>query len=106
MAEHSEKDAFTDSLSQHGRDTGRPALAHQSLGRAITPQEAALAEALSATFATGTHDFAAVAEALTRGGIVAPRSGRTDWSEGLLADELAAINADLDAAYEANGYGA
>jgi hypothetical protein len=106
MTENPGKNGYGDSLSQHARDTGRPALAHQSLGRAITPQEAALAEALSTTYATGTHDFAAVAEALSRDKIVAPRSGRTDWTEALLAEELAAINADLDAAYEANGYGA
>jgi hypothetical protein len=106
MAEGPEMDAFKDSLSRHARDTGRPALAHQSLGRAITPEEAALAEALSAAYATGMQDFAAVADALTRDKIVAPRSGRTDWTETLLAEELRAINADLDAAYEVNGYGA
>lgn len=81
-------------------------LAHQSLGRAITPEEAALAEALSAAYAKGVHDFPAVADALTRDKVVAPRSRRTDWTEALLAEELSAINADLDAAYEANGYGA
>lgn len=106
MAEHPEKDAFTDSLSRYARETGRPALAHQSQGRAITPEEAALAEALSAAYAKGVHDFPAVAEALMRDRIVAPLSRRTDWTEALLAEELAAINADLDAAYEANGYGA
>jgi hypothetical protein len=98
MAEHSDKDALRDSLF--------PDLAHQSLGRALTPEEAALAAALSAVYAKGTHDFAAVAEALTQDEIVAPRSRRTDWTEALLAEELAAVNADLDAAYEANGYGA
>jgi hypothetical protein len=106
MAEHPEKEAIRDSLSRHARETGSPALAHQSLGRAITPEEAALAEALSAVYAKGTHDFTAVAEALTRGKVVAPRSRRTEWTEALLAEELTAVNADLDAAYEANGYGA
>ena len=83
-----------------------PDLAHQSLGRTMTAEEVSLAEALSATYAKGTHDFAAVAEALTRDRVVAPRSRRTDWTEALLAEELAAVNADLDAAYEANGHGA
>ena len=40
-------------------------------------------------------------------GVVAPKSGRTDWTEELLlAEELAAINAELDAAYAEAGYGA
>lgn len=97
MAEH---------LGKHAREIEGPALAHQSLGRAITPEEAALAEALSAVYAKGTHDFAVVAETLTRDEVVAPRSRRTDWTEALLMEELAAANAELDAAYEANGHGA
>jgi hypothetical protein len=52
MAEH---------LGKHPREAESPALAHQSLGRAITTEEAALAEALSTIYAKGTHDFAAVA---------------------------------------------
>jgi hypothetical protein len=55
---------------------------------------------------TGTHDYTAVAAALAERALPAPMSGRTDWTEALLAEELTAINADLDAAYEANGYGA
>jgi hypothetical protein len=97
MAEH---------LGKYPREAEGRALAHQSLGRAITPEEAALAEALSAIYAKGSHDFAAIAESLTRDKVVAPRSRRTDWTEALLLEELTAANADLDAAYEANGYGA
>jgi hypothetical protein len=99
-------DAFKDRLSQRARDTSRPALAHQCRGREIAPAEAVLAEALMAIYGTGTRDYAAVAEALTGKGVVAPKSGRTDWTEALLAEELAAINADLDAAYAEHGYGA
>ena len=99
-------DAFKDRLSQRAQDTSRPALAHQSRGRDLTGAETALAEALMEIYGTGTHDFAAVAEALSEKQVTAPVSGRTDWSEALLAEELTAINADLDAAYEANGYGA
>ncbi len=58
-------DAFTDRLSQRARDTSRPALAHQCRGRATAPSEAALAAALMEIYGTGTHDFAAVAQALT-----------------------------------------
>jgi hypothetical protein len=99
-------DAFKDRLSQRARDTSRPALAHQCRGRALAPAEAALAETLMAIYGTGTHDHAAVAQALTTKGIAAPRSGRSDWTEALLAEELQAINAELDAAYAEHGYGA
>jgi hypothetical protein len=99
-------DAFKDRLSQRARDTSRPALAHQCRGRELDPGEAALATALMEAYGTGTHDYAAVAAALAAKGVVAPRSGRTDWTEALLAQELAAINAELEAAYAEHGYGA
>lgn len=99
-------DAFKDRLSERARDTSRPALAHQSRGRDLTEAEAALATALMEVYGTGEHDFAKVAEALGQKGIVAPMSGRSDWTETLLAEELAAINADMDAAYTEHGYGA
>lgn len=99
-------DPFTDRLSQRALDTGRPALAHQCAGRELKAEESALADALMEIYGTGEHDFPAVAAALSARGIVAPGSGRTDWDEALLAEELAAINADLDAAYAESGYGA
>ncbi|MEL6233763.1 MAG: recombinase-like helix-turn-helix domain-containing protein [Pseudomonadota bacterium] len=99
-------DAFKDRLSARARDTGRADLAHQSRGRALSAAEQAFAAALMEVFASGQHDFAAVAAALAEAGVPAPLSGRTDWTEALLAEELAAINADLDAAYQADGYGA
>lgn len=99
-------DAFRERLSQRAYNSGRPALAHQSRGRELTAEETALAAALMEIYASGEHDFAAVAAELARREVIAPKSGRADWSEALLAEELAAINADLDAAYEAHGYGA
>lgn len=99
-------DAFKDRLSQRARDTSRPALAHQCRGRDLTPQEDLLAGALMEIYADGAQDFDAVATALCARAVAAPKSGRTDWDQALLADELAAINAELDAAYEVNGYGA
>ncbi|MAM63190.1 recombinase-like helix-turn-helix domain-containing protein [Maritimibacter sp. UBA3975] len=99
-------DAFKDRLSERARDTGRPALAHQSRGRDLTDAETALAAALMDIYSDGTHDFALVAKALTERGVVAPISGGTDWTEESLAKELAAINADLEAAYQEHGYGA
>jgi hypothetical protein len=98
--------SYTDRLSQRALDTTRPALAHQSRGRPLTAQENALADALSAIYGTGQHDFAAVAAELGKRGVVAPVSGRTDWSLDLLEAELTALNADLDAAYRDHGYGA
>lgn len=99
-------DAFTDRLSQRARDTGRPDLALQCQGRPLTPAEDALATALMDIYRTGEHDFDKVAQALTDQGVAAPKSGATRWTRELLAQELAAINADLDAAYAEHGYGA
>ena len=99
-------DAFKDRLTQRARDTSRPDLAHQCRGRELSAQEVALAEALMSIYATGTHDYDAVAAALAGRAVVAPVSGRSDWTGALLLDELKAINADLDAAYAEHGYGA
>jgi hypothetical protein len=99
-------DAFKDRLSQRATDTGRPALAHQGRGRALTETEAALAAALMGIYETGTHDFDTVAAALSDQSVVAPVSGRRDWTQALLHDELTTLNADFDAAYLEHGYGA
>ncbi|SEO98560.1 hypothetical protein SAMN04490248_11850 [Salinihabitans flavidus] len=99
-------DAFRDRLSERARDTSRPSLAHQCRGRDLEPREVALADALMEIYGAGAPDFAAVAAELSRRGIEAPRSGRTDWDEALLAQELTETNAELDAAYEEYGYGA
>lgn len=99
-------DAFTDRLSQRARDTSRPALAHQSRGRAMSAAELALADALMAIMGAGTQDFDAVCAELSARKIAAPLSGRSDWDRALLDAELTALNADLDAAYAEHGYGA
>ena len=99
-------DAFKDRLSQRARDTSRPALAHQCRGRELEPRENALAEALMDIYRSGNHDFAKVAAELAARGVEAPRSGRIDWDEALLAEELKATNALLEEAYAENGYGA
>lgn len=102
----SETDAFKDRLTERVHDTGRPDLRNQCRGRDLEPAEMALAEALMEIYGTVGHDFAKVAEALAERGVAAPKSGGTDWTEALLAKELQTINAELDAAYEAHGYGA
>ncbi|MCW1931166.1 recombinase-like helix-turn-helix domain-containing protein [Pararhodobacter zhoushanensis] len=99
-------DAFKDRLSQRARDTSRPALAHQSLGRPLTDAETALSQALMAIMGERVHDFAEVAKELAARGVTAPISGRTDWDLALLTDELTALNKDLDTAYAEAGYGA
>lgn len=99
-------DAFKDRLSQRARDTGRADLALQCQGRPLTAAEDALATALMEIYGTGEHDFDAVAKALSDRAVTAPKSGSTQWTRETLATELAAINAELDAAYAEHGYGA
>jgi hypothetical protein len=81
-------------------------LMHQSLGRPLTSEERALAEALEAAFSSGAQDFEEVARALDAEGIKRPSGATGPWSAAVLEQELAAINASLDAAYAQNGIGA
>jgi hypothetical protein len=81
-------------------------LMHQSLGRALSAEERALADAMEAVFRTGQHDFAEVARALERDGVKRPSGEKGPWTAAVLEQELAAINASLDAAYAENGIGA
>jgi hypothetical protein len=81
-------------------------LQHQSLGRPLSAEERALADALEAVFRTGEQDFEAVARALEREGVKRPSGASGPWSAAVLEQELAAINASLDAAYAENGIGA
>lgn len=99
-------DAFKDRLSQRAHDTSRPALAHQSRGRALSQDELAFAAALMEIMGSGEHSFDAVAQGLARRGLRAPITGRTDWDLALLQSELSALNAELDTAYARSGYGA
>jgi hypothetical protein len=81
-------------------------LMHQSLGRPLTTEERALADALEAVFRTGEQDFENVARALTRDGVKRPSGAAGPWTAAVLEQELATINASLDAAYAENGIGA
>jgi hypothetical protein len=81
-------------------------LMHQSRGRPLTPEERALADALEAVFSTGLQDFEEVARALERNGVKRPSGATGPWTAAVLEQELAAINASLDAAYAKNGIGA
>ena len=81
-------------------------LMHQSLGRPLSDEERALADALEAVFRTGEQDFENVARALDRAGVKRPSGAKGPWTAAALEQELAAINASLDAAYAQNGIGA
>jgi hypothetical protein len=81
-------------------------LRHQSRGRPLTAEEHALADALEAVFGSGEQDFEAVARAFEARGIKRPSGASGPWSAAVLEQELAAINASLDAAYAENGIGA
>lgn len=106
MKSEPQRDAFKDRLAQKALDTGAAALSHQSLGRVLDANEEALAKALMEIFSGGIQDFDKVAAELAKRGVTAPRSGRKDWTQDLLNQELAQTNTDLDAAYETHGYGA
>ena len=79
---------------------------HQSLGRPFTAEERALADALEAVFRAGEEDFEEVARALERRGVPRPSGEPGGWTAAVLEQELARINASLDAAYAENGIGA
>jgi hypothetical protein len=81
-------------------------LRRQSLGRPLTADEEALAQALEKVFRSGEQDFEAVAQALERDGVKRPSGRPGPWSAAVLGEELVQINASLDAAYAENGIGA
>jgi len=81
-------------------------LMHQSLGRPLSPEERALADALEAVFRTGQQDFEEVARTLQRDGVKRPSGAKDAWTAAVLEQELANINVSLDAAYAENGIGA
>jgi hypothetical protein len=74
--------------------------ARQSLARPITDEEQLLASSLEAIFATGEHDFAAVAAELEKRKVGRPSGHGGPWTPAVLEEELRAINTSLDAAYQ------
>jgi hypothetical protein len=81
-------------------------LRHQSLGRPLTADEEALAQAMEKVFRAGEQDFEALARALQRDGVKRPSGAAAPWTAAVLEQELVKINASLDAAYAENGIGA
>ncbi len=98
-------DAFK-AMMAAARAAGRPELANQSRGRALSQAEDDFAEALMAIYGEGISGEADLAAALAARGVARPSSGTPDWTAETLAAELQVINADLDAAYLENGFGA
>jgi hypothetical protein len=98
-------DAFKAVIAAKKLDFRRTDLPHQSRGRDLTAAEDALAGALMEIYAAGATGPEAVAKGLTERGVVAPGSGSSDWTAESVAEELVALNADLDRAYEENGFG-
>ena len=105
MSEGTKPDAFKARMAE-AQASGRPELAHQSLGRALSEAEDRLADALMAVYAEGAEGEDAVATALVDKGVLRPSSQKADWTAENLAAELQALNADLDTAYQENGFGA
>ncbi len=81
-------------------------LRRQSLGRPLTAEEEALAQAMEKVFRAGEQDFEALARALQRDGVKRPSGSAGPWTAAVLEQELVKINASLDAAYAENGIGA
>lgn len=77
-------------------------LTRQSLGRPVSDLENLLAEALMDIYGQAIFDYDAVVAELTKRGVVAPISQQTEWTEALLLEELAQLNASFDKAYEGN----
>ena len=98
-------DAFKARMAE-ARAAGRPELAHQSLGRPLSDAEDRLADALMAIYAEGILGEEALANALVERDVPRPSSGKADWTAKALATELKALNAELDVAYQENGFGA
>jgi hypothetical protein len=81
-------------------------LRRQSLGRPLTADEEALAQAMEKIFRAGEQDFEQLARALQRDGVKRPSGAAGPWTAAVLQQELVTINASLDAAYAENGIGA
>ena len=76
-------------------------LATQGLRRPLSEAEQALAAALEQIFASGEHDFAAVARLPNERKIAAPSGNGGPWTPQILETELRDVNQSLDAAYVA-----
>lgn len=80
-----------------------PDLSRQSLCRALTEEELALADSIEAAFAQGEHDLAALAARLQSHALRRPSGDNGEWTADVLEIELRSINRALDEAYARNG---
>ncbi len=81
----------------------QPDPARQALGRNLTNEEVAFAEAMQKAFASGVHDPESVAQALEKDRIARPSGRPGAWSGVVLEQELRRINSSLDEAYTTHG---
>lgn len=105
MSNATRPDAFK-AMMAAARAAGRPELAHQGRGRPLTKAEDDLADAMMEIYSERITGQDALAQALVKRGVIRPSSGKPDWTGETLAAELLALNADFDAAYLENGFGA
>ena len=98
-------DAFKAMMAE-AKAAGRPELAGQSLGRSLSDAESQFADALMSIYEEGTSGADAIAQALLDKDVRRPSTGVSDWTPQILEAELVALNADLDEAYQTNGFGA
>ena len=101
---NSSGDVFRDKVTAFSRSADGQSRARQSLGRDMSSQEEALADALMQIYADGIHDPDAVADSLNRLAVPLVSGKAGTWTADLLHRELQSLNADLDAAYEKNGH--
>ena len=97
-------DVFRDKVTAFSNSADGQSRARQSLGREMSSQEEALADALMQIYADGIHDPDAVADSLNRLGVPLASGKATTWTATLLKSELQALNAEFDEAYEKSGY--
>jgi len=71
-------------------------LRHQSLGRPLTGEETALAQALEKVFRTGEQDFEAVARALQRSPWRAAVIASSSWSHSFLVQKHSLMFPDVE----------
>jgi hypothetical protein len=84
-------------------DLNSPDLSRQSLCRALTEEERALADSIEAAFAQGEHDLDALAARLQLQAVRRPSGEIGEWTVDVLEIELRSINRALDEAYARNG---
>jgi hypothetical protein len=104
MMDKSAGDSFKEKIAGDQLGDAAQRRVHQSLGRPLSAAEEAFADALMQLYADGVETPEAIAEGLNKLAIAPLSSDANSWTAELLHQELQALNADLDKAYQENGY--